>query len=593
MLEFSARTTPPVSEPADTASTHPPTAARGTVRTDAVLTALDRPMRTVAELRARLDTLDTLAPQELDDAFDLAVRLEHEARAASAPDLERRARLAQASVLGRRGETAESGRITREVNRWATEHDHRYLRARSHRQLATFYRQLGDPSAALEHALRGVEYLDDTAPALVRGYHLATLAGALAHTASFDQARQRYAEAERIGEATGDVRLRLMVLNNLAYMEHEAGEPDRALATAERMAEVAAAAGIALDSFSLDTLARAQMRLGRYAEAEHTLRAAVEAGDVLAATEVDGYAECLLTLAEIQRLRGATDQARATLDECLRICDRADLRGIRMRAWGERAELYAALGCFQDAYVQYKIFHAEATALYNAERDARARILQAVFETDEARRSSRHYRDLALRDPLTGLYNRRYVDNQLPALLGKAANAGAPLSIALIDIDHFKRINDTYSHDAGDRVLRVFSELLVAATGDGSAPGGATTTGAFAARLGGEEFLLVLPGLDGAAAVTRVERLHESIRSYPWQPITGSLPVTASIGVATVPAVGANQSALLRRADHNLYIAKRSGRDRTVADHSGSADHASASQALVARAEAPRTSAGR
>nr|WP_277349849.1 tetratricopeptide repeat-containing diguanylate cyclase [Planosporangium thailandense] len=332
------------------------------------------------------------------------------------------------------------------------------------------------------------------------------------------------------------------------------------------MAEVAQATGIALDSFSLDTLARTRMRLGRYAEAEQTLRAVVEAADVLATTEVDGYAECLLTLAEIQRLRGATEQARATLDECLRICDRADLRGTRMRAWGERAELYAALGCFEDAYAQYKVFHAEATAVYNAERDARARILQAVFETDEARRSSRHYRDLALRDPLTGLFNRRYVDSQLPVLLGKAANNGAPLSIALVDIDHFKRINDTYSHDAGDQVLRTFSELLVAGLDDRSGSAGAATTGAFAARLGGEEFLLVLPGLDAAAAEARLDELHESIRSYPWQPMTGSLPVTASIGVATVPTAGASQSALLRRADHNLYIAKRSGRDRTVAD---------------------------
>jgi diguanylate cyclase (GGDEF)-like protein len=530
----------------------------------------DQPVRTVTQLATQLDALEVLGPQDLDAAFEVAVRLEEEARAASAVDLQLRARLVQAAVRGRRGETAECGRILHDVNRWAAEHDHRYLLARSHRHLAAFFRQLGDLPAALEHAVRGVELLDETAPAPIRAYHLATLADALTNTGSFDRARQRYADAEHIGEAVGDVQLRLLVLNNLAYMEHEAGEPYRALATAERMAAVAAAYGVALDSFSLDTLARTQMRLGRYADAEQTLQPAISAREVLAATEADGYAECLLTLAEVQRLRGATDRARATLDECLRICERSDLRRIRMRAWGERAELYAALGCFEDAYAQYKVFHAEAMAVYSAERDARVRILQAVFETDEARRSSRHYRDLALRDPLTGLYNRRFVDGQLPALLREAADTGAPLSVALIDLDHFKRINDTCSHDAGDQVLRKFSELLTVGIDELAGCDGPDSPDAFAARLGGEEFLLVLPGIDGTQAVARLEKLRASIRAHSWRPVTGDLPVTVSIGVATVPVTGASQSALLRRADHNLYIAKHAGRDCTVGDHSGS-----------------------
>jgi diguanylate cyclase (GGDEF)-like protein len=524
----------------------------------------------IVELAAELDAIEMLGWEELDGAFDLAARLEGEAGAASAVDLQLRAQLVRAAVLGSRGETAESGRILHHVNRWAGEHDHRYLLARSHRLLATFFRQVGDLPAALEHAVRGIEFLDESVPPVMRAYHLATLAGALTQTGSFDEARQRYADAEQIGEAFGSVPLRLLVLNNLAYMEHEAGKPYRALATAERMAALAAAQGVALDSFSLDTLARAQMRLGGYAEAEQTLQPVISAREVLAAREVDGYAECLLTLAEVQRLRGAADRARTTLDECLRICERSDLRRIRMRAWGELAELYAALGCFEDAYAQYKVFHAEAMAVYSAERDARARILQAVFETDEARRSSRHYRDLALRDPLTGLYNRRFVDGQLPVLLREAVDSGVPLSIALIDLDHFKRVNDTHSHHVGDQVLRMFTELLTTGLSELFDSGEADTGAAFAARLGGEEFLLVLPGVDGAEAVARLEKLRRSIRSYSWRSLTGDLPVTASIGVATAPSAGASQSALLRRADQNLYIAKNAGRDRTVSDPSTS-----------------------
>src|SRR5437879_5314325 len=96
----------------------------------------DRPVRTVTRLATQLDAIEVLGPQDLDAAFEVAVRLEEEARAASAVDLQLRARLVQAAVRGRRGETAECGRILHDVNRWAAEHDHRYLLARSHRHLA-------------------------------------------------------------------------------------------------------------------------------------------------------------------------------------------------------------------------------------------------------------------------------------------------------------------------------------------------------------------------------------------------------------------------------------------------------------------------
>ena len=88
-------------------------------------------------------------------------------------------------------------------------------------------------------------------------------------------------------------------------------------------------------------------------------------------------------------------------------------------------------GAYREAYEQHKLFHAESEALQSAERDVRARTLQAVFETDEARRDSLRFREMSLRDPLTGLYNRRFVDERLDILLRDAATTGAPLSIGL------------------------------------------------------------------------------------------------------------------------------------------------------------------
>jgi two-component system, cell cycle response regulator len=149
----------------------------------------------------------------------------------------------------------------------------------------------------------------------------------------------------------------------------------------------------------------------------------------------------------------------------------------------------AAIGAYREAYEEMEQYLREAEEGQNEARDARVRMLQAAFDSEEARKSSQLYREMALRDPLTALYNRRYVDQQLPLQLQSGDHR--VVSVAFIDLDHFKCVNDTLSHDTGDEVLRRIARLLEeAAEGVG-----------FAARMGGEEFLLVLPvDLDEALA---------------------------------------------------------------------------------------------
>jgi diguanylate cyclase (GGDEF)-like protein len=180
--------------------------------------------------------------------------------------------------------------------------------------------------------------------------------------------------------------------------------------------------------------------------------------------------------------------------------------------------------------------------------------MQAVYEAAEARRSSARFEEMANRDALTGLFNRRWVDDRLSALVTAARRGGEPLSVALVDLDHFKRINDTLSHAAGDVVLRRVGALL-----DGFATGSESP-----ARLGGEEFVLLLPGLGGQAAEQRCETLAALLRQTDWTAVTGALPVTASIGVTTYTGGPVTPAALLARADEQLYAAKRAGRDRVV-----------------------------
>ncbi len=146
----------------------------------------------------------------------------------------------------------------------------------------------------------------------------------------------------------------------------------------------------------------------------------------------------------------------------------------------------------------------------------------------------------------------------MPQAIAEAVAAGTPLTVALIDLDHFKRINDSLSHEVGDQVLVALGDLMVTEQ-DGLAPDG------FVARMGGEEFLVFLPGLALMEAPRRLEAIRLGIAMHPWGPITGGLPVTASIGgVSVVPMDGDTPAELLAEADRRLYAAKRAGRDRVV-----------------------------
>jgi diguanylate cyclase (GGDEF)-like protein len=227
-----------------------------------------------------------------------------------------------------------------------------------------------------------------------------------------------------------------------------------------------------------------------------------------------------------------------------------------MRAHEEKAALFADTGRFREAYEEYRVFHAAFAALRSIQREARAHALQTAFEATEARKDNERFREMAYRDALTGLYNRRYLNEKLPAILGSARMDRRPVSLAIVDLDHFKRINDTLSHSTGDAVLQQVSELIAEA---------ATEDGSIAGRLGGEEFLLILPGVDEGEAHRRCERLRRRLQSYAWRPLTGDLTVTASVGVATSPRGDDIMADLLARADENLYAAKRGGRNRVVA----------------------------
>ncbi len=165
--------------------------------------------------------------------------------------------------------------------------------------------------------------------------------------------------------------------------------------------------------------------------------------------------------------------------------------------------------------------------------------------------------ELSIIDGLTGLHNRRYMEGHLKTLVTESLQNGRALSILIADIDHFKKVNDTYGHDGGDAVLREFSARFRR-----------NTRGIdLACRLGGEEFVIIMPDTELARAYQVAERMRACIEAEPFQvnPQT-AIRVTASVGLATLERVDDTPETLYKRADNALYAAKRSGRNRVIAD---------------------------
>jgi two-component system, cell cycle response regulator len=186
---------------------------------------------------------------------------------------------------------------------------------------------------------------------------------------------------------------------------------------------------------------------------------------------------------------------------------------------------------------------ADGEVLTRVEAAARTKELQVELVAQGARLEA-----LLREDALTGLSNRRAILTQLGGMVSAARRHGHPLSIAVLDLDHFKRINDTHGHQTGDSVLVTAAQALGAHLRAEDQLG----------RLGGEEFLILLPDTDSVAASHVAEKLRHEVAAAPTP-----VPVTVSVGVATWDGEATDD--LLQRADDALYAAKDAGRDRVMA----------------------------
>jgi diguanylate cyclase (GGDEF)-like protein len=295
--------------------------------------------------------------------------------------------------------------------------------------------------------------------------------------------------------------------------------------------------------FLMGNLGEVLLHLGRLAEAEATLNEALAL-----ALRVSAQAQVhrmMATFAELDLARGRPEAAWERLHALLEEVTRSDVRMTRVRLHHTAWRCAKALGRTADA-----LSHLEQYLLLERERGlsqlrAQSELFVTRAEAERARRES-------LRDQLTQLGNRREADLRWPQLLAQAEQQGAPLSVAMLDLDHFKRINDVFGHAVGDEVLVTMAQLLRENT----------RAADLVARIGGEEFLLVMPeaGIERAREVC--ERLRQRVADWDWERLAPGLQVTLSAGVTAAPPFDA--AVLTARADTALYRAKDEGRDRVV-----------------------------
>lgn len=269
--------------------------------------------------------------------------------------------------------------------------------------------------------------------------------------------------------------------------------------------------------------------------------------------------ELLLVMAQAE---AAWDQLAGVLAEAGPTDQRTTRRRLHHAMW--RAA--SALGRPSDALQHLQDFLALDRLRSLTQMRAQSELFVTRMEAEQARRESQRHHDRAraleadlLHDQLTGLGNRRKLEASWPGLIRQAQEHQAPLSVAMLDLDHFKRVNDTHGHDVGDQVLTSLADLLRAHTREADV----------VVRTGGEEFLLVLPDTGAERAAEVCERLRVCVAEHDWGRLAPGLAITISIGLTSAPPADARTLSI--RADDALYRAKAEGRNRLVSLNAASA----------------------
>lgn len=412
-------------------------------------------------------------------------------------------------------------------------------------QLASYaftWGEAGTADAYVEHTQPSVELFRELGDTARLPQALVNLSGGLVRLMRLDEARAALDEASELERNTPSPRIRAFILAGRGEIASAEGRIEEALELYERSRQVMLDAG-----YPFDAMRRAQLvmhalqRHGRHAEA-------VEVGEQAVADcrSQPWTSVCSHLLESLSLSRAAIGQYQAAwraLREAVSLRDAIAADGQR-----EEARMIDELDRARFARDMAAARRADQTALLESHRE-----LRAALARERSLRASIEVQ--VVTDALTGVCNRRGFEHQAPAVLQDCAEHGWPVAAIVLDLDRFKQVNDTWGHAAGDEALKTAAARCTSELREGD----------LLARVGGEEFVALLPHASAEQALAIAERLLNAVRSEPVAiGVDQDLTLSVSIGLA-VAHEGEPLASLLERADRAMYAAKAAGRDRVVA----------------------------
>jgi diguanylate cyclase (GGDEF)-like protein len=459
-----------------------------------------------------------------------------------------------------------------------TELGERHKRGHALLQNAATYYRLGDFETALSNYYESLTVFQDSDDLQGHGSAWNGIGNVQFSQRDYAGARESYRKAFQVFERYGDPYWQAGLLGNIANVLLHLEDPDGARGCYEQSLMLRESIGDRHGQcFSLNGLAQVYLRLGDADRSLEMSRAAIrllnEVGDrAMLANAYSG-------LARAYQETGEEAKEEEALTMGLGLAETVGVRELVYQIHRDLSALYERRGNAVSALYHHKRYHEEKEALFDQERESKMRGLQVRHQVEQAKREADIYRRLntelekanarqaelleqlrrqsellerqARTDALTGLMNRRYLEVALADAFAQARQRRHPLTVAIADIDHFKRINDRCSHQVGDAVLRTVARLLQQNCRRDDV----------LARYGGEEFVLVLPDATPEDAARLCDRMRELIAGHDWDALHPDLRVTISFGLCADTGLEDGER-MLCCADARLYEAKEEGRNQ-------------------------------
>lgn len=469
---------------------------------------------------------------------------------------------------------AEAGNLGISLSRSLEALTHLKDRAQSGIQIDAWYTlgwsyyYSGNYPAALEFGLKSLKMARDIEHREQEGWCLDLVACSYRDSM---QSLQMFQSAFAIFEEMGCIEGQTRVLNNWSSMLTESREYATALELAEKSLHLAKQNGLKGDEINvMATIGEIMAGMGDYARAQETLTSATLLFDKYGHDISSIFV--LVDLGYVYLQQNNLDRAELELLSALEASAKMEMRNEQARCHQYLSEIFERRSRFDKALEHYKKFQGLRESISGevvlkqlanlrvsheietAQRDAEIQRLQKEklqSELAEHKRIHAILEELATRDPLTNLFNRRHFMNLAEREWNRAVRYRRALSVLMLDVDRFKQINDEHGHAVGDKALTTFANVLRSTL----------RSTEIAGRYGGDEFVVLLPETTHDSGLLVANRICHAIAGYPINTNSGSIELTPSIGVACIPDRGTKSlSELLNHADQAMYAAKRGGK---------------------------------